>query len=446
VPPNFAATSPVVPAKGVGITTAFGETISLTIDPKIGNPRNYALDFTIQRELPGNMVIEVGYLGRFGRNLFQSVNLNSAPYFFKDKTSGQTFAQAFDAVAAQLRSGVAANAVDLQPWFENQLKETPQAEIGATRFLAASAASSFINGEVNTIWNVILDGIAPSPYNNRQSVELHVRTTMGRSNYNAAFISLRKRVSHGLTFDFNYTFSRSLDQVGTIQNQGSQFSSSFDPDIDYGPSEFDGTHNVNANFIYDLPFGSGRRFGAGKRLDKLIGGWYAAGIYQGFSGVALAVSQGSQVYGGGLIFSSASGAIPLKKPDFGNSVHDGVVGSGGVGTVGDPKNSVPGSGLNLFANPEEVFKSFRRINLAGDGRQGRGVLRGLPFWNLDFSLGKVTKITESVRFTLAFDFFNVVNHVNFVNPSLSLANPTTFGVITGAGDPRRIQVGARVEF
>jgi Carboxypeptidase regulatory-like domain len=441
VPPNFAATSPVVPAKGVGITTAFGETISLTVDPKIGNPHNHTLDFTIQRELPGNMVIEVGYVGRFGRNLFQSVNLNSAPYFFKDKTSGQTFAQAFDAVAAQLRSGVAANAVALQPWFDNQL-----AAPGVTRTLASLATAAFTNGEVNTIWNVILDGIAPTPYNNRQAVELHVRTTLGRSNYNAAFISLRKRVSHGLTFDLNYTFSRSLDQVGTIQNQGAQFSSSFDPDIDYGPSDFDRTHNVNANFVYDLPFGSGRRFATGKRLDKLIGGWYVAGVYQAFSALPLSVSQGFQVYGGGLIFSSASGAIPLKKPDFGNSVHDGVVGSGGVGVAGDPRNPVPGSGLNLFANPEEAFKSFRPINLAGDGRQGRGVLRGLPFWNLDFSLGKVTKITEGVKFALAFDFFNVINHINFGAPGLSLTNPTTFGVITGAGDPRRIQVGARLEF
>ncbi|MGH9850926.1 MAG: carboxypeptidase regulatory-like domain-containing protein [Blastocatellia bacterium] len=442
VPPNFAVSSPVVPAKGVGITTAFGETISLTIDPKIGNPRNHTLDFTIQRELPGNLVIEVGYVGRLGRGLFQSVNLNSAPYFFKDKTSGQTFAAAFDAVAAQLRGGVAANAVVLQPWFENQLAGTSQ----ATRFLAANAASAFINGEVNTLWNVILDGIAPSPYNNRQSVELHVRTTLGRSNYNAAFISLRKRTSHGLTFDFNYTLSRSLDQLGTIQNQGPQFSSSFDPDIDYGPSDFDRTHNVNANFVFDLPFGSGRRFGAGKRLDRLIGGWYVSGVYQAFSGAPLAVSQGAQVYGAGLIFSPTTGAIPLRKPDYGNSVHGVVAGSGGVGTAGNPANPVPGSGLNLFANPEEVFKNFRRINLASDGRQGRGVLRGLPFWNLDFSLGKQTKVTERVKFALSFDFFNVINRVNFGAPSLSLTNPTTFGVITGAGDPRRIQVGARVEF
>jgi hypothetical protein len=446
VPANFAVTSPVVPAKGVGITTAFGELISLTVDPKLGNPRNHTLDFTLQRELPGKLLVEVGYVGRLGRNLFQSLNLNSTPYFFKDKASGQTFAQAFDAVAAQLRSGVAPAAVTLQPWFENQLAGTAAATNGATRFLASAVASAFINGDLGTLWNVALDGIAPNSYNNRQVLELHVRTTLGRANYHALFITLHKRTSHGLTFDFNYTLSKSLDQLGSIQNDGPQFSSSFDPDIDYGPSDFDRTHIVNANFVYDLPFGSGRRFDAGKGWDRVIGGWYVAGIYQAVSGAPIAVSQGNPAFGSGLVFGPATGAIPLKKPDVGNSVHRGVIGSGNIGTTGNPANAVPGSGLNLFANPEEVYRNFRRINLASDTRQGRGVLRGLPFWNLDLSLGKETKFTERVKLTLAFDFFNVLNRVNFNTPGLSLLSPTTFGVITGAGAPRRIQVGGRVEF
>jgi hypothetical protein len=203
---------------------------------------------------------------------------------------------------------------------------------------------------------------------------------------------------------------------------------------------------VNANFVYDLPFGSGRRFGADNRLDKVIGGWYVSGIYHAFSGGPLAVSQGNTAFGGGLVFGPATGAIPLARPDYGNSVNRGVVGSGGIGTAGNPANAVPGSGLNLFANPEAVYRNFRRINLAGDTRQGRGVLRGLPFWNLDISLGKMVKLTERVKFALAFDFFNVLNRVNFNTPGLSLTSPTTFGVITGAGVPRRIQGGVRVEF
>ncbi len=132
---------------------------------------------------------------------------------------------------------------------------------------------------------------------------------------------------------------------------------------------------MSANFVYDLPFGSGRRFDGGKRLDRVIGGWYVAGIYQAFSGAPLTVSQGNPAFGGGLLFSPPSGAIPLRKPDVGNSVHGVVAGSGGIGTAGNPASPVPGSGLNLFASPEEVYKNFRRINLASDGRQGRGVLR-----------------------------------------------------------------------
>lgn len=98
VPVNTAVTSPVVPAKG------FGETLSFSLDPNIKDPYNHAIDFSIQRELPGNMTIEVGYIGRYARNLYQNLNLNSSPYFFKDKASGQGFSQAFDVVAAQLRA------------------------------------------------------------------------------------------------------------------------------------------------------------------------------------------------------------------------------------------------------------------------------------------------------------------------------------------------------
>jgi hypothetical protein len=201
---------------------------------------------------------------------------------------------------------------------------------------------------------------------------------------------------------------------------------------------------VNANFLYDLPFGSGRRFEAHGWLNRVIGGWYTSGIFQAYSGLPLTFSQGAAAYGSGLVFPVATGAIPLKKPDFGNSVHRGIKGSAGISTSGDPATG--GSGLNLFANPEQVYNSFRRINLASDGRQGRGVLRGLPFWVVDFSLGKTTKVTENVKFSLAADFFNVLNRVNFNTPGVNLLNKTTFGVITGAQPPRRIQISGRVEF
>lgn len=450
VPVNTAVASPVVPAK------PFGELLSFTLDPVVRDPYNHSVDFTLQRELPGKMLVEVGYIGRFARNLFQNVNLNSAPYFFKDKASGQTFAQAFDALAGQLRSGVAPASVTLQPWFENQLAGTPFAAGGATRFFAGQVTGDIISGNINNLWNTFLDVIAPKPYNNLQSLDLFVRTSLGRSNYNAFFVSLHKRTSNGLTLGFNYTLSRSLDQIGGIQNFVSQFSSSFEGDIDYGPSDFDRTHLANANFVYDLPFGKDRAFSAGNWLDRVIGGWYVSGIWQAASGAPLTVTQGFQVFGAGAIFGTNTGALPLQKPDYGNSVHNGVKGSGGIGTAGDPANK--GSGLNIFGSPEDVYKNFRRLNISEDGRSGRGVLRGFSRWQFDMSLGKQTKITEKVRFGLTFDFFNLFNHVNFADPSLDLNSRASFGVVTtqltpqlaasanGFYRPRVIQIGGRIDF
>ncbi|MFN7944506.1 MAG: carboxypeptidase regulatory-like domain-containing protein [Blastocatellia bacterium] len=446
VPQNTAVTPPVVPAK------PFGETLSFTMDPGIEDPYNHAVNFTIQRELPGRMLLEVGYVGRFARKLYQNVNLNSAPIYFKDKASGQTFAQAFDAVAAQLRNGVAPSAVTPQPWFQNQLS----AGLGpnATQTLAGLQTANFIGGNINSLWNTFIDFVSPKSFNNQQSLDLFVRTSLGRSNYNAMVITLHQRLAHGLTFDFNYTLGKSLDQIGGIQNFVSQLSSSFDADIDYGPSDFDFRHIINANGLYDLPFGKGRRFSTGNWLDQVIGGWHISGIYQASSGLPLTIVQGTQVYGAGLVFGNNTGAIPTGKLSYDNSIKSGVAGSGGVGTSGDPARK--GTGLNLFSDPQSVLKGFRSINIATDGRQGRGLLRGLPRWQFDLSIGKTTQIYERLKFSLTFDFLNVFNHVNFADPSLDLRNPPTFGVITsqlvqtGLGQsglrPRVIQIGGRIEF
>jgi len=442
VPLNTAVTSPVAPSK------PFGETLSFTMDPGINDPYNHAVNFSIQRELPGRLLLEVGYVGRFARNLYQNVNLNSAPINFKDKASGQTFAQAFDAVAAQLRGGTVAAAVTSQPWFQNQLG----AALGpsATQALAAAQTASFIGGNISSLWNTFIDFAAPRPFNNQQSLDLFVRTSLGRSNYNAMVVTLHQRLSRGLTFDFNYTLGKSLDQIGQIQNNVGQFSSSFNGDIDYGPSDFDFRHIFNANGIYDLPFGKGR-FSAGKWLNKVIGGWHLSGIYQAFSGAPLTVVQGTEVYGAGLIFGVGTGAIPTGGLDRDNSVKSGVNGSGGVGTSGNITPTNRGTQLNLFSNPEQVSKSFRRIELAKDGRQGRGALRGLPRWQFDLSVGKTTTITERINFGLQFDFFNVFNKVNFADPTVDLRNQATFGVITSqymlnGFRPRVIQIGARIDF
>jgi carboxypeptidase family protein len=431
------------------------EILSFQVDPTIEVGENHAIDFTWQRELKGNMLLEAGYVGRFARKLPQSMSFGQVPYMFLDTASNQTFAQAFDAVANQLRTGVLPANVTVQPWFENlfpALGSTP----GGTRALAASQQANFIAGNISTIFQTIdvrrmLNG--QQPFNNYVARTLFLRASTGLSNYNALFVTLHKRLSQGLLFTVNYTFSRSLDQFGNIQNAANVMPNSFDLNAEYGPSPFDINHLFNTSWLYDLPFGGSRFRSSFAPLNKVIEGWYLSGIFTAQSGDPLTVTENAFVWGGSRFLGFNSGALSKVDPaTFGNTVNSGVAGSNNIGVTGNPKTG--GSGLNLFANPEAVYNQFRRVNISTDGRAGRAnPLRGLPRWNLDASIGKKTNITEKVNVVFSADFFNILNKVDFTNPALSLTGPTSFGVITSQFVPanrtsgsRWIQLSFRVEF
>jgi hypothetical protein len=271
----------------------------------------------------------------------------------------------------------------------------------------------------------------------------------GVSDYHAMVATLRNRPWEGLQFDMNYTLSNSKDQLGNVQNNLALISTGFDPNVDYGPSQSDRRHVFNAIVNYQLPFGPEQRWSSSHGwANALIGGWYLSGIYRGYSSLPLFVTDNNGVFAGSLS-GLATGAIPLGDPNsLGAGVHSGVAGSGGVGTAGNPANATPGSGLNLFADPEAAYRAFRRIELSRDTRTGRAnAFRGPGFWNLDLRIAKETRITNRVRWELSADFFNVFNHVNLSTPSLTLNNPATFGVFTGqTGDARTIQIGSRISF
>ena len=461
--PTFDPTKAIVPSPG-------GEFLSFAVDPDFKVGRNYSIDFTVQRELPGNMLLELGYIGRIARDLPNSVDFDSSPYMFTDKASGQVFAQAFDAVAAQVSAG---QIVTPQQWFENQLPNfgmgcgTGGTNISSTQCLANQSPSFFINRNVGSLFQEMGGdrqalGVANPFYNNQQIVfALFVRTHNDLSNYHAATITLRKRPSHGLQFDLNYTFSRSLDQVGTVQNNAGTYASSFNPNYQYGPSLFDRTHVFNAIFNYDLPAGKGHKFRFSNGiLDRLIAGWYTSGVFRATSGPPLTVTGGDL---GGGFFGSSLNLIPLIPGSLGAGTHSGVCsGSNGFGSAGDGPNcpSPPGqpaptgTGVNLFANPGAVAAAFRAPNISTDGRDGTGnPLRGLGLWNLDARLGKTTSFHERYKVEISADFFNLFNHVNYFQPTLNINSPATFGVINQELIPadrtqgsRWIQLGLRVSF
>jgi hypothetical protein len=438
--------SPVVPAN------PFGEILSFAVDPNFKVGKSYSVDFTIQRELPGNMLLEVGYIGRLGRDLSNSIDFDSSPYMLKDKTSGQTFAQAFDAVANALAAG---QTVTTQPWFENQLPglgigcgtgKTPN--ISSTACLLSQDTGDFKSRFVSSLFQTIgfdRASLGLLPYNNLQVVlALFMRTHHDFSNYHAATITLRKRPTHGLQFDMNYTFSKSLDQVGTVQNNAGTYATSFNRSLQYGPSLFDRTHVFNAIFNYDLPAGNGHKFNLHYNvLNKIVDGWYVSGIFRANSGAPVPVVGGD--FGGGP-FANPLNLIPLIDPSsIGGGTHHAVTGSGGFGTAGN---------INIFSDPAKAATEFRAPLLSSDGRDGTGnPLRGLGLWNLDSRLGKTTSFHERYKIEVSADFFNIFNHVNFFDPTVNINQPAGFGVINTQLIPanrtfgsRWIQLGLRVSF
>ena len=468
VPTVPAQSNPIVPVVTVrsngSIVTP--EVFSFQDDPSIKVGRNYAADLSVQREFPGNFLLEVAYSGRLGRKLPQSMSLGQSPINFKDPASGQTFAQAFDAVATAVRTGAA---IPTEAWFENNIPTqfcvSGSNPIACSKWIAGVQSSNFINGGVSSIFSTI-DGrrmLAGLPtFNNYLAQGIFFRSSTGEANYHALLVTLDKRTSHGLALTANYTFSHSLDQIGAIQNAANLMPNSFDLSAEYGPSGFDFRHIFNGKWVYDIPMKSSNPF-----LKRVLRGWFNSGIFTAISGQPLTATEGSQVWGGTLSLGFNTGKVPTGDPgSFHDGVHTGVTGSGGVGTNSDPANK--GSGLNLFADPFAVSNDFRPVLLATDGRSGRSrPFRGLGHWNLDTSFGKNTAITERFHAVFTADLFNIFNHPIFCDPgqtngnglstcggSLSLASGLqNFGVISSQFIPanrtsgsRWIQLSIRFEF
>jgi hypothetical protein len=377
---------------------------------------------------------------------------------FKDSASGQTFAQAYDAVANQLRAG---QPVTVQPWFENQLPKAGTANgfASTTAFLASREATFFTTGTVANLFdstsssqpglNALRSQLGLQPYDETSVNELLEVVNEGWSNYNALLLTLR-HTGTKFTFDVNYTFSKSLDTDQGVQNDSSTLANPLVPGVDYGPSKFDHKQIFNALFVYNLP----TRYSVLPRaLNAVVGGWHVSGIFTALSGAPIYVTEGSQVWGGGQRSVFSSTAVPLVPvSSLATGLHSNVAGSGGVGTNGNP--GAGGTGLNLFSNPQAVYNDFGYVQLSS-GMDGYGhPMRGLDFWNLDSSLGKRVTFAEHRFLDFTFDFYNMFNHPNFSNGSMSLTgSPVGFGVISSTAVPanrqsssRWIMVGARLEF
>ena len=453
IPP--AATVPFTPFDGTG--TANGGQLNYAIDPNLKTPYAITYSFGIQRELPGNFLWEGNYVGRLGRRLLAQADAGQV-VDFKDPVSGHTLAGDFAALSAEKRAGVPDDQLTAQPFFENMM---PQSDFfggfpcSAVGFVNCSDLISEIFGGLvprGDLGDVVqgLDSLAGGVGLLPHGVGLHPQfatdvyiTNKAYSNYNGLLTTLRHRMSHGLQFDLNYTYSHSIDNIsapannvfGTANFTGGIICDVTDLSKCRGNSDFDVRHIINGNYIYELPVGRGKQFGGNMPgwLNQVIGGWQTSGTFYWLSGFA---------------FTTVSNAFPIS---FFNNAPATFIGSDSDIAVGIHQDS--SGAFQLFKDPTKARSGFRGpIGLEGGTRNN---LRGPAFTNFDMGIAKQFPIGEKFIVTFRADAFNVFNHVNFGLPAAGgggtggtadISNPGSFGVITSQGNPRQMQFALRVEF
>jgi hypothetical protein len=361
-------------------------------------------------------------------------------------------------VSNQMRAG---QPVTVQPWFEGQLPGAGKSAgfASTTALLASREASFFTQGLVSSLFdstsgaqpglNALRTQLGLQAYDETQVNQAASVVNLGWSNYNALLLTVR-HVGPKLTFDLNYTYSKSLDTNQSVQNSAGILANPMVPAVDYAPSRFDHKQIFNALFVYNLPT---RYSMLPALLNRIAGGFRVSGIVTALTGAPLFVNEGSQVWGGGQRATYSTPAVPtIAAASIHSGVNASVISPAGVGTAGNPATG--GTGLNLFADPQSVYNDFTFVQLSSSVDGSGHPIRGLGYWNVDSSLGKIVKLTEHKSLDLTFDFFNLFNHPNFSTPFLSQTGSTAnFGVITNTLVPanrqassRWIMFSARLEF
>lgn len=235
----------------------------------------------------------------------------------------------------------------------------------------------------------------------------------GTSRYNGLQASLQRRFAAGLQFGVSYTFSRSEDDASSLTDV---LPNAYDGRGYYGLSDFDRTHVLVANYIYELPF-----FKSGSRLlHNVLGGWEISGVNQFQSGPVFSVRTSADIAGVG----TGSGS------QFYNLVGDSSA------KVTPFTNSAVWFNAAAFAIPAQGTL----------GKQPRNSIRGPGFSAWDMGLRKNIKTFEAQVLQFRFEVFDILNHPNWSNP---VVDPTSgsFGLITGkTNDTRQLQLALKYIF
>jgi hypothetical protein len=474
------------------------------LDPNFRPNVSDSFNFTIQRQLNRRMTMEVGYIGRRITHEFEPIQLNGVPYM--TTLGGQTFANAYMNAVLQYCGGVAGlggggcggsalpnpgsgpnpGAVTPQPFFETALGGATSAYCtGYTSCTAAVVANEGANGTTNLnnaqVWSLWSDLDGPMQAVNGGALSgpsmmstpiaancgagtgfgcsgqftsgIFENASVGYGNYNAAFVSLKMADWRGLTLQSNLTWSKAL---GTgAQAQSSSELAALDP---FNLKEMYGRQAFDRKFIYNMFLVYQPAFFKGQSgvLGHVLGGWTFASIFTAGTGLPFQVVT---TYADYQSFGACDGvtcadydsenAVPIGPIAPHSHAYACGIATGNTSGIAACPGQAPGDGypINEFKTGAVEYANWRNPILGLDTRDGGyGILNGLPYWNMDFSIKKNIHVTERVGLEFQGVFANVLNHDQMLDGFPWLGDPFSFGAIGGEASPRNIELGLRVRF
>ena len=450
VAPVIASLTPTQSPAVLAQPAALGTGSLTVIDPELKYPRIQSFLVSFQRELWKDTVFEFNFIHKRGRNLTGGYNVNQANISATDPRCPNTnFLQDWKTVMAPTApaqtpclialfrdsAGAFYNTTTFRSDFSADNSSQPTLGTGATaNSVAATArALALLTGTRS------LSSLGFSPYFfmpfPQFSGGLNVIDSNDYSNYKGFEFIFRRRFSAGLGFQAAYTWSISKDNrsfdpslttvsSGTVQSASSTPFDIYNRDLNYSWSDFDRRHVFQATWVYELPFGDGKRFKFDNSVaNYIISGWQFSGTFVWQSGRPFTV------YTGFNTFSSVVGAL---------ATCDGCPRD--LGTVADE------AGRNFFFTAEQRAKF---------GTPAAGEISDIPrnyfiepsYWQPDFSFLRKFRLTERFNLDFRVDMRNAFNHPNFAAPTAVMSS-STWGRINDAvtNNARRIQFSMKLNF
>lgn len=419
------------------------------LDDKLKTPYPYAFDMSFSRELKGGFVLEAAYVGRLGRRLLQEKDLMQ-PLNLTDPKSKTSYFQAATQLATLAEANTDISQIPALPYWENLFPTAATANGGPNfarmqKFLGCAAPNSTnlsnltasqamydsyfcnVHNETTSLFFADVLGFPAFPtvngadgangkfaYYQSQWASLYAWTSGGRSNYNALQLMLRHNITHGLSWDFNYTYSKSIDFTSDAERVnlfegygfgGGQVINAFSPQQMRGVSDFDMTHQINTSWLYELPFGRSKKWGSGwnSGVDAILGGWSWSGLGRWTSGLPFIIGNGFD--------------FPTNWELNGFGVLSGTAPKTGVYTDcdGDP-NMFAGLAANPtlcsnFAQGDFIAAHWRFPHPGESG--SRNNIRGQGYFGIDMGVRKTWGLTERTKLAFSWQVYNVTNSVRF---------------------------------